>query len=248
MRQLKFLLATLVAFTCTTAFAGVQINNSSSKVLGQVSILQCGAGLSCTMGTSASGPRALMTVSGGAGSFTTLSASGLFSPNGGLSDYDATAPITRFSTWPPGVATNATSATPAATSVYVTQIFIPHNVTLTGIGILNAATVGTNNIAVALFDDTGAVVAHSLAAGALTSGASSFQQVAFTATKAVSGPGTYWVGLYYNGATDRYYAVPAIGQGSGLAGSVGTQTFGTFAAVTLPTTFTAGAGPVAFVY
>lgn len=246
MKRFGIILAAL--FAGQTALAGFQVNNSSSKNLGFASIYQCGAGLTCTMGTKASGPSVTVTVSGGAGSFTTLSSSGTYSPNGGLTDYDTTANMTTFSTWNPGAATNATSATPAATSVYMTQIFIPHNVTLTGIGYLNAATVGTNNVIVALFDDTGAPLANSALAGTLTSGASAFQKVAFTATKAVKGPGTYWIGLYYNGTTDRYYAVPTIGQSNGLAGSVGTQTFGTVAAVTLPTTFTAGAGPVAYVY
>lgn len=159
-----------------------------------------------------------------------------------------TAPLTQWSAWIPGVATNATSATPSATVVYMTQIFVPVNTTLTGAAVLNAATVGTNKWIYALFDDTGAAVANTALAGVTTSGASVFQKIAFTGTYAAKGPRTYWVGAYMNGTTDRYYAIPTVGQAGGLAGSVSTQTFGTVATVTLPTTFTADVAPVAYVY
>lgn len=176
----------------------------------------------------------------------TLTPSGATSLSGGINS--SASAKTRFTAWVPGVATNATSATPSATVVYMTQIWIPHNVTLTGIGVLNAATVGTNKWIVALFDDGGNVLANSNTSGVTTSGASAFQQVAFTGTYAAKGPRTYWIGVYMNGTTDRYYAIPTIGQANGLAGSVSGQTFGTVAAVTLPTTFTADVAPVAYVY
>ncbi len=176
-----------------------------------------------------------------------LTASGTITATGGIIQ-STTAPRTRWMAWNPGVATNATSATPSATVVYMAQVYIPANTTLTGIGVLNAATVGTNKWVLALFDDTGAPLANTALAGVLTSGASVFQQIAFTGTYAAKGPRTYWIGAYMNGTTDRYYAIPTIGQMVGLSGSVSAQTFGTVASVTLPTTFTADVGPVAYVY
>lgn len=181
-----------------------------------------------------------MTVAG------TLTSTGIFTPTAGIASSAATKTI--WSSWNPGVATNATSTTPSATVVYMTQIWVPHNETMTGIAILNAATVGTNKYVVALFDSTGAVVANSALAGVLTTGASVWQKVAFTGTYAATGPKTYWVGVYVNGTTDRFYSVPAFGAMGGLAGSVSAQTFGTVAAVTLPTTFTADLGPVSYIY
>ncbi len=120
--------------------------------------------------------------------------------------------------------------------------------TLTGVAVNNAGTVGTNKYIVALFNTAGTALANSATAGVLTSGASSWQQVAFTGTVAVTGPATYWVAVYVNGTTDRFYAIPAVGAFMGLAGTVTGQTFGTIAALTLPTTFTADSGPVAYTY
>ncbi len=181
-----------------------------------------------------------MTVAG------TSTLTGAATLTGGIATSAATKTI--FSTWNPGAVANATSATPSATVVYMSEIFVPHNETITGIAVLNAATVGTNKWIFALFDSTGAVVANTALAGVTTSGASVFQKIAFTGTYAAKGPKTYWIGAYMNGTTDRYYAIPTLGQMDGLAGSVSAQTFGTVASVTLPTSFTADVAPVAYVY
>lgn len=159
-----------------------------------------------------------------------------------------TAPGTNFHGWLPPAVASSTSATPSATVVYVSQIFIPFNTTITGLYNTNAATCGTNKWIGALFNASGGVVANSSTSGITCSGSSGYQALAFTAPVAVTGPAMYWVGLYVNGTTDRYYAVPALGQGWGLAGSVSTQTFGTVATITPPTTFTADVGPVMFTY
>jgi hypothetical protein len=210
----------------TTSQGGIQfLNNTSGSQVSKMA-LTTGGNLSCT------------------GTFTPA---GAIVPTGGIAP-PGSALKTRYSTWAPEVVTNATSATPAATSVYMAQIYVPYNMTLTGIGVLNAATVGTNKYVVAIFNDAGTALANSATAGVLTAGASAYQQVAFTSTVAVLGPKTYWVGVYVNGTTDRYYAQPTLAQAHGLAGEVTGQTFGTVANVTLPTTFTADKGPVAYVY
>jgi hypothetical protein len=176
----------------------------------------------------------------------TATITGAFSPSGGLAASATTRTI--FASWHPDVVTSATSATPSSTAVQMTQLWIPHNMTLTGVGVLNAATCGTNKWIVAIFDSSGNALANSATAGTLCSGASAYQKIAFTAPYVITGPRTLWIGVYADGATDRYYAVPTTGQADGLAGTVSAQTFGTVAAVTLPTTFTAGVGPVAYVY
>lgn len=167
-----------------------------------------------------------------------------------LSSSAAVAPAkSRFSSiWLPTVAADGTSTTPGATTVYLTQIYIPYAVRLTGVAVLNAATVGTDKYIVALFNSSGAALANSALAGTTTSGASVYQAIAFTAVYDVTAPGTYWLALYVNGTTDRFYSIPTIGQAGGLAGSVTGQTFGTVATVTLPTTFTADKGPIAYTY
>lgn len=179
----------------------------------------------------------------------TLGVTGVTTPTGGIAPYSATAVFSNFgSDWKAGTFAGNTSATPGNTTVYLTQVRIPYNVTLTGVNVTNAATCGTNKWIVALFNSAGVAVANSALAGTLCSGASGYQAIPFTGTYAAVGPGTYWIGLYADGATDRYYAIPAVGKIGGLAGSVGTQVFGTVATVALPTTFTADVGPAAFTY
>lgn len=155
---------------------------------------------------------------------------------------------TNYIGWRPSTLTAGTSTTPSATVVYLTQIMIEANATITGIKVSNGATVGTNKYIVALFDSSGSPVANSALAGANIAGADGYQTVAFTGTYAAKGPGIFWIGLYVNGTTDRFRSVPAVGEYGGLAGSVSGQTFGTVAAVVLPTTFSADLGPVAFTY
>jgi len=180
---------------------------------------------------------------------TTLAVTGATTLTGGVAQ---TAPMTRFFSTPTVQAsTDGTNATPSITVVYLSQILIPFNCTLTGAAIFNGATVGTDKWIYALFNSSGTPVANTATAGTTTSGADAFQQIAFTTTYAAKGPETYWVGLYANGTTDRFNAIPTGLLGlsqAALAGSVSTQTFGTVAAVTLPTTQTADVGPFCYVY
>lgn len=223
--RMKRTLATLVLafFFCTQAFAGIQAFDLNSTLLGNFSSIKCTSGLSC----STNGGQLSITVAG-------VSASA--------------GQMTRYIGWQPPTLSSGTSTTASATTLYLSQIFIPANAVLTGIAVNNAATVGTNKYVVALFNASGIPVANSALAGVTTSGASAFQSVPFTATYSVTGPAVYWIGLYVNGATDTFYSIPAVGAANGLAGSVAGQTFGTVTSVVLPTTFTAGLGPVAFTY
>lgn len=224
MKMIAILAFVMTMLTTTMSFAGVQIYNGSSD-LGLVSKVKCTStgGLTCTK------------------------VSGALNLQLATSQQDAAARTHYGFGWLPTAATDATSTTPATTTVYLSQIRVPEALTLTGAAVLNGATVGTDKYVVALFNSAGTALAHSALAGTTTSGASVYQPLDFTATVDVS-PGTYWVGLYVNGTTDRFYSVPTIGQAGGLAGSATGQTFGTVANVTVPTTFTADKGPVAYVY
>lgn len=141
-----------------------------------------------------------------------------------------------------------TSTTPVAGTIYWADVFIPETAKLlTGIGVLNAATVGTNKYVVGLYDSAGNLLANSALAGALTSGANAFQQVAFTATYTTKKPGRYWIGVQLDGTTDRFRTVAAATWIDVLTTSA-TGSFGTMTALTPPTTFTADTGPIAYVY
>lgn len=142
-----------------------------------------------------------------------------------------------------------TSTTPVAGTTYWSDIYIPETAkVLTGVGILNGATVGTNKWVVALYASAGgAALANSALAGVLTSGANAFQEVPFTGTYTVLKPGRYWIGAQLDGTTDRFRTIAAATWIDVLTKSA-TGTFGTVPSLTVPTTFTADAGPIAYVY
>ena len=139
-----------------------------------------------------------------------------------------------------------TSTTPTAGTIYLSEVRIENTKSLTGIGILNAATVGTNKHIVALFDSDGTLVANSALAGTTTSGADAFQNVPFTAAY-VAVPGRYWIGLQMDGNTDRFRTIAASTFVDVLTKS-SAGSFGTVPDQTVPTTFTADVGPIAYAY
>lgn len=147
---------------------------------------------------------------------------------------------------PVALASLGTSAVHVAGSIYLSEIQIPVAMRATGINILNGVTVGTDNLIVGLYAANGALVANSALAGTLSAGANGFQQIAFTAPVDIA-PGRYFVALQANGttATTRRIATATFLN----AASVQAGVFGTLpATLTTPTTTTADAGPIAFVY
>ncbi len=154
-----------------------------------------------------------------------------------------------FHNWQPIAATSGTDTTPANNTQFLTSIFLPVNMTLTGVSYLIGSVGGTDKVYVVLYDASGAVLANSsLTSGGATVGtAANIQAVAFTAPYAAVGPAMYYVGVSMNGNTARLRTVPAHCQAGLFAGSV-TQTHGTVAAVVEPVTFTADKAPVCFLY
>lgn len=141
-----------------------------------------------------------------------------------------------------------TNTTLVSGTTYWAELFIPRNVTLTGAGVLNGATVGTNSWIVALYASAGgAAVANSALAGVTSSGANAFQQIAFTSTYAAVGPARYWIAFQANGTTDTLRTIAVSTFLDVLTKSV-TGTFGTLPSLTVPTTFTADVGPIGYVY
>lgn len=222
---LGFLMATLtmtsIMLAPFSADAGVRVYDKNGANLGVVDSVQCGANITCAKAPSNKVSFAV----------------------------DTALTLTRYPSFFEAALTAGTSTTPSATTLYLAQVKILAPTTLTGIAINNAATVGTNKYIVALYNAAGTKLANSAIAGVLTAGASVWQEIPFTATLGVVGPGVYWIGLFVDGTTDRFYSIPAVGAMSGLAGSVTGQTFGTVgASITPPTTFTADKGPVAYTY
>lgn len=141
-----------------------------------------------------------------------------------------------------------TNTTLVAGTLYRCEIYVPYWATWTGIGVLNGATVGTDNHIVALYDSNGVLVANSALAGALSAGANAFQQRAFTSPTAPLAPGRYFIAVQSNGTTATLRTWAAANGGNQMTAS-STGTFGTLpASFTPPTTFTADVGPIAHLY
>lgn len=131
----------------------------------------------------------------------------------------------------------------ATTDEACTQVFLPSSKYLTGLALLNGTTVGTNKWLYILRDAAGIPLANTAVAGVLTAGASTYQQIAFTAPFFAVGPAIYYACLQGNGTTDTYRAA-LTGANNGLyAGYVTGQTFGTIVnPIAVPTTFTSAQG------
>lgn len=224
---MKMVLILGLILTGALAHAGFEVDNASGKVLGFAARLACGTGTTCVM----KGEKVTLTAPGTNGTPLVAGAQSTYIPF----------PVTATT----GI---GTSTSGVSTSVFLTQLFVDNNATITGIAVNNGATVGTNKYIVALFTSAGVPIASSALAGVNTSGASAWQKVPLTAPVAIVGPATYYVGVYMNGATDNFFTIPQVGEYVGTAGTVTGQTFGTVATVVVPTTFTAGAGPIVHTY
>lgn len=140
---------------------------------------------------------------------------------------------------------NNIDITPVSGTRYYAQVNLGAAALLTGVQFRIGATGGTNNALVELHNSTGALVATSALAGVLVGTANTYQRIAFTSTyQAVAG--TYYIALQLNGTTARISGLnaPSLPLFTGSA----TGVFGTSAAITPPTTYTAGVGPVATLY
>lgn len=143
----------------------------------------------------------------------------------------------------------AAGTTLAATTMYCTEIDLPFNKLLTGLGVLNGATATTDNHLVVLYDATGNLVANSAVAGVLTAGASTYQNIAFTTSYYAVGPAQYFGCLQTNGTTGLVHTIQTGTQDTYLTKGVTGQTFGTIpATITVPTTFTTAVGPYFLFY
>jgi hypothetical protein len=146
----------------------------------------------------------------------------------------------------PAAATTGTDGVPANGTQFVTGIRVENNMTLTNINYLIGSVGGTDKVYGVVYNSAGAVViASSVSGGGATVGtAANIQTLAVTTPTALT-RGLYYVGISMNGNTARLRLVPAHCQAGIWAGSV-SQTHGTVAAITPPTTFTADKAPYVF--
>lgn len=142
--------------------------------------------------------------------------------------------------------------------LWVTDIWIPVNRTITIIGMLQGGTASTDKVLYAIYSAAGVLLASSALAGLLlNSSANTFLEQAITlngvgaaiTSLQLYGPGQYYVAVQGNGTTaGALQTVPApyldVCAGSVVAGSFGTLP----TPITPPTTFTAAKAPIVYVY
>lgn len=112
------------------------------------------------------------------------------------------------------LAADGVNSTPVITEIYVASLFVPFTVLATGISVFNGSVVATDKYKVALFDVSGTMLRASAAAGFQPTATDAYEDVAFalagdgvTAATTIELPtGTYYVGVIYNGTTNRFNA------------------------------------------
>jgi hypothetical protein len=147
---------------------------------------------------------------------------------------------------PATAATSGNDSTPSITETYIQSIFVPANMTITGVKVFNGSDV-TGNIRVGLANAvTGAPIAAALTASTAGSGTDAYQTIPFATPYAAVGPANYLVCVQYSSATARYNT-HTVGTDPVIV-QTGTV-YGTMPTVSpLPTTFTTNVGNIISFY
>lgn len=140
---------------------------------------------------------------------------------------------------PATVNSEGTDKTPVVTETYLAEIYVPGNVTTTGVALFNGSAVA-GNVTVGIYDAAGNFLGKS--ASTPQANADTYQLIPLALNLT---PGTYYVAVQCDNTGAR----------------VNTHTFGTFGAdkltgqiygampsAVMPTTFTTGLGPIASLY
>lgn len=136
-----------------------------------------------------------------------------------------------------------------ANTMWFIDVFIPYPCVLLGAGHLNGTTVGTTKAIATLYNAAGTLVANSsvTGGGAVTAGASVFQQRAFVSAYTAK-PGQYWIGYMPDSTTDTVRTIVAATFVEANTGSVAGVAATATTSITPTTTFTANLGIFSYVY
>lgn len=140
-----------------------------------------------------------------------------------------------------------TSAVMVAGTTYFSEIYLKRTMMVTGIGFLNGATVGTDQMLVALYNAAGVLLANSAVAGEISAGANAFQEIAFTLPFTLQNDGKHFLAIQCDGTTAttrRIAASTYLNRASSATGTFGTI----LKTITVPTTVVADMGPIGYAY
>jgi len=148
---------------------------------------------------------------------------------------------------PAQVSTDGTELDIVVTELYVGQVYVPADMTVTGVSIMT----GTNtngNAKVCLFDSAGVRVAISASTDVSSFAADSYNDIAFSAAYSAKGPATYYVGIICDDNTNDLNTHTF---GKFNAGKITGLVYATeagYATITPPSTFTTALAPIASLY
>lgn len=140
-----------------------------------------------------------------------------------------------------------TSTATVAGTIYQSTIFVPRTILATGVRILEGTVTGTDKIIGALYNIDGKLLANSALAGATVSGSATFQTLAFTSPRVITGPAFYILAAQQNGTTDALRLVAA-STFVDLNSQSQTGVFGTLPTITPATAFAATTAPIGCIY
>lgn len=168
-------------------------------------------------------------------------------------DVTGTAAVSKFRTASPdlGVFTYTTqlsNTATIATELYCTEVWLPTNKLVTGIGVLKGTTATTDKWLVVLYDSSGVALANSALAGTLVATANVYQQFPLTSQYFAVGPSQYFACMQSNGTTATFQALITGADANLLTKGQTGVVFGTVSALTVPTTFTTAVGPAVYLY
>ncbi len=226
---------------------GIEVVSAAAASGVAVRAISSGTNENVTLDAKGSGTIGIGSVSTGAVTITpATTVTGALTPTGGVvaaGGFSAAARTIHTGGVAAQVSTDGTDATPVNTEVYIGEVFVPANCTVTGVSVFQGSA-SSGNLKVGLANSAGAVVATSATTAA--SGTDAYQRVAFTATYAAKGPATYYVLLIFDNGTARYNA-HTFGD-FGAAKQTG-QVYATgFTTITPPTTFVTALAPIASLY
>jgi hypothetical protein len=164
----------------------------------------------------------------------------------GSNPQSASAPIAQLVNWISFFG-NTLDKTMVSGTRYYTSIVVGNPQVVTGISALVGTTGGTDSWIFELHSPTGVLLATTATGGTTAGTASTWQQIAFTATYTITIPGVYYLAVQGNGTTAKLATINAPTHTGIVTGSA-TGSFGTGASITPPTTYTANLGPRALLY
>lgn len=179
---------------------------------------------------------------------STLGVTGAFTPTGGVAaagGFTAAPRALHSQGQKAVVSTDGNNSTPSTTETYITSMFVPCNMTITGVQLFNGTDV-TGNVTVALATSAGAPITAAKSASTAGSGTDAYQLIPFAAPYAAKGPANYLVCVQYSSATARYNT-HTIGTDPCIV-QTGT-TYGTIPTISpLPTAFVTNIGNIMSLY